>query len=120
LGDPPSQRQLAEFSGLEPMFVSNLARALEQRGLVERAVSASDPRARALTLTRRGADVVAEGRAIVTRLEEARLSVLGGPESEQSTALQGALLALLHGVENTGTARDGAAGRPARRGARRG
>ncbi|MBO0865274.1 MAG: hypothetical protein J2P16_09410, partial [Mycobacterium sp.] len=28
-GDQPSQRELADFVGLEPMFVSKLARALE-------------------------------------------------------------------------------------------
>src|SRR5919106_1424202 len=36
-GSRPSQRELASFSGLEPMHVSKLIRALERAGLVERA-----------------------------------------------------------------------------------
>jgi DNA-binding MarR family transcriptional regulator len=120
MGGQPSQRHLAEFSGLEPMFVSKLARALERGGLVERAVSASDPRARALTLTTRGAEVVAKGRTIVSRLEERRLTVLGGADSERSAALQDTLLALLHGTQEPDTVPAAAARRPARQGNRRG
>ena len=36
-GVRPSQRQLADFTGLEPLYVSKLARSLEQAGLLERA-----------------------------------------------------------------------------------
>ena len=32
----PSQRQLAEHTGLEPIYVSKLARTLERAGLLER------------------------------------------------------------------------------------
>ena len=35
-GQRPSQRQLADFTGLEPLYVSKLARALEQACLIER------------------------------------------------------------------------------------
>lgn len=119
LGGPPSQRQLAEFSGLEPMFVSKLARALERAGLVERAVSSTDPRALALTLTRRGDEAVAGGRAIVSELEERRLAVLGGPDSERSAALQEVLLMLLRDVE-VADALPAESRRPLRGGTRRG
>src|SRR5882672_7682555 len=44
-GARPSQRELADFSGLEPMYVSKLARTLERAGLVERSENPSDPRA---------------------------------------------------------------------------
>ena len=35
-GRQPSQRQLADFSGLDPMFVSKLTRSLERSGLLTR------------------------------------------------------------------------------------
>ncbi|MEU8034485.1 MarR family transcriptional regulator, partial [Streptomyces sp. NPDC049099] len=36
LGERPSQRQLADHIGLEALYVSKLARALESAGLIER------------------------------------------------------------------------------------
>ncbi|MGW1717304.1 MarR family winged helix-turn-helix transcriptional regulator, partial [Streptomyces sp. NPDC002156] len=41
----PSQRRLADHTGLEPLYVSKLARALETAGLLERARDPQDPRA---------------------------------------------------------------------------
>ncbi|CAM5250393.1 hypothetical protein SGRIM128S_08933 [Streptomyces griseomycini] len=35
-GERPSQRRLADHTGLEPLYVSKLARALEAAGLLER------------------------------------------------------------------------------------
>jgi DNA-binding MarR family transcriptional regulator len=94
-GQAPSQRELADFSGLEPMFVSKLARALERAGLLERGVNPADPRARGLTLTPRGIELVAAGRAIVSDLEERHLAVLGGPGSARTRQLQEAVRTLL-------------------------
>ena len=85
-GAEPSQRELADFAGLEPIFVSKLARALEQGGLLVRANHPADPRAVRLTLTGHGtavavraigvvhellAELTAEGAALHTRLTEA-------------------------------------------------
>src|SRR5918912_186158 len=50
-GSRPSQRELASFSGLEPMHVSKLIRALERAGLVERAGNPDDTRAVQLKVT---------------------------------------------------------------------
>src|ERR687888_628281 len=50
-GARPSQRNLADFAGLEPMHVSKLVRALERAGLVERTGNPSDTRAVQLSLT---------------------------------------------------------------------
>jgi MarR family transcriptional regulator, organic hydroperoxide resistance regulator len=94
-GARPSQRELADFVGLEPMFVSRLARALERRGLLERRSRTDDPRALQLALTARGVEVVIAARAIVVELEARRLAALGGSGSERSAALQAALLDLL-------------------------
>ncbi|MGO4429830.1 MarR family winged helix-turn-helix transcriptional regulator, partial [Streptomyces sp. MCAF7] len=50
----PSQRRLADHTGLEPLYVSKLARALEAAGLVARTRDPSDPRAMQLSLTEQG------------------------------------------------------------------
>src|SRR5919198_4440160 len=50
-GARPSQRELADFAGLEPMHVSKLIRALQRAGLVERTGNPSDTRAVQLSLT---------------------------------------------------------------------
>src|SRR5918912_4378459 len=56
-GAKPSQRELADWTGLEPIFVSKLARALEGAGLIERSQHPADPRAVQLQLTDAGAGV---------------------------------------------------------------
>jgi DNA-binding MarR family transcriptional regulator len=94
-GARPSQRELADFVGLEPMFVSQLARALERRGLLERRSRADDPRALQLALTAGGVEVVTAARAIVVALEARRLAPLGSSGSERSAALKEALRELL-------------------------
>src|SRR5215204_4072526 len=50
-GPPPSQRQLADFSGLAPIYVSKLVRTLQQAGLLQRTESPADSRAVQLALT---------------------------------------------------------------------
>lgn len=42
-GQRPSQRQLADHTGLEALYVSKLARALETAGLLERARDPATP-----------------------------------------------------------------------------
>jgi DNA-binding MarR family transcriptional regulator len=98
-GTRPSQRELADFSSLEPMFVSKLVRALERAGLVERTPNPADTRAVQLGVTAAGARTVRAARAEVVRLEEQRLTPLGGRTSEQSTALREALQVLLRDTD---------------------
>jgi DNA-binding MarR family transcriptional regulator len=104
-GARPSQRELAEFSGLAPMYVSRLTRALERAGLLRRADSTADPRAVQLTLTERGIEVVHAGVATVRALEEQRLAPLGGRDSGRSATLRELLLVLLRHAEATDDAR---------------
>jgi DNA-binding MarR family transcriptional regulator len=94
-GARPSQRQLADFAGLEPMHVSKLVRALQRAGLVERAGNPTDTRAVQLQVTDRGVQVVTAARATVLALEEQRLAPLGGRLSKRSAELREALLVLL-------------------------
>jgi DNA-binding MarR family transcriptional regulator len=94
-GAQPSQRELADFSGLEPMHVSKLARALERGGLVARAGNPADSRAVQLAVTDRGVEVFTEARETLLRLEDERLAPLGGRDSASSAELQDTLLTLL-------------------------
>jgi DNA-binding MarR family transcriptional regulator len=68
-GARPSQRELADFAGLEPMHTPKLIRALQRAGLVERAGNPTDTRALQLGVTDRGAQVVTAARATVLELE---------------------------------------------------
>jgi DNA-binding MarR family transcriptional regulator len=103
-GTQPSQRELAEFVGLEPMFVSTLARALQRGGLLERRANTADPRALQLNLTARGIKVVTAARTIVVQLEHRRLAALGGPGSDRSVGFKESLLTLLRVADMTAPA----------------
>jgi DNA-binding MarR family transcriptional regulator len=96
-GAQPSQRQVADWSGLDPMYTSKLARALERGGLVARTGNPDDPRAVQLALTASGAEVAFRAMAIVRELQEQILAPLGGSRSARSAALREALQALLQG-----------------------
>jgi DNA-binding MarR family transcriptional regulator len=98
-GTRPSQRELADFSGLEAMYVSKLVRVLERAGLVERTSNPADTRAVLLGVTAEGAGAVKAARAEVASLEEQRLAPLGGRASERSAALREALQVLLRGTD---------------------
>ena len=112
-GVQPSQRELADVSGLEPMYVSRLVRALEREGLVERRPHPADPRANQLSLTDRGDEIVTAGRHVVLGLEEERLAVLGGPSSERAARFKESLVDLLNDARATSAdAAPAAAGRP--------
>ena len=80
-GEHPSQRRLADFTGLEAIYVSKLVAALERTGLVERQRDPADARAVQLSLTDRGVEVVDEAVRIVRSLHVELTAPLGGPES---------------------------------------
>lgn len=61
---PITQRQLADHAAADPMMSSQVLRALEKRGLVDRKPHPTDNRAQALTATRRGRSLA--NRAIVS------------------------------------------------------
>src|SRR5215470_6226104 len=83
----PSQRELADVTGLEPVYVSKLARALERAGLVARLDNPSDPRAFSLRLTPHGEEVIGQAVAIVRDLHEQLTAPIGGPRGERGRAL---------------------------------
>ncbi|TLS43565.1 MarR family transcriptional regulator [Streptomyces montanus] len=91
----PSQRQLADHTGLEPLYVSKLARALEAAGLVERTRDPSDPRAVQLSLTEQGQEVTRRAIKVVHGLLEQLLTPLGGLDSQRAQAFSRELATLL-------------------------
>jgi DNA-binding MarR family transcriptional regulator len=98
-GAQPSQRELADWTGLEPMFVSKLARALEEAGLIERTKHPADPRAVQLRLTDAGADVAQRAIAIVHAFQEEFTAPIGGTQSQRTRDLVRILQTLL-GTQN--------------------
>jgi MarR family transcriptional regulator, organic hydroperoxide resistance regulator len=94
-GRRPTQRQLADHTGLEPLYVSKLARALEAAGLVDRTGDPADTRAVRLALTDRGREVAGRAVAVVHELLEQQFAPLGGLDSERTQVFVHELLALL-------------------------
>ncbi len=70
-GAAPKQREVAEFAKLDKMMTSQVTRALEAEGLLERKHDPADSRAWRLVLTVKGkkqlGDAVAKVRAVDTR-----------------------------------------------------
>jgi MarR family transcriptional regulator, organic hydroperoxide resistance regulator len=94
-GSRPSQRELADFSGLEAVYVSKLARSLERDHLLVRAPNPADPRAVSLALTERGEDVVARALDVVLGLQDELTAPIGGRGGARNLALIATLRTLL-------------------------
>lgn len=94
-GERPSQRELADHTGLEALYVSKLARTLDADGLIERVRDAADTRTVRLSLTDRGREVVEPAIATVAELLDRLLAPLGGRRGDRTAALARELTALL-------------------------
>jgi len=94
-GREPSQRELADETGLEPLYVSKLARTLEAKRLITRGRDPHDTRAVQLALTEGGERTVREAMRIVQELLERLLAPLGGRHSARTEALVRELTELL-------------------------
>jgi MarR family transcriptional regulator, organic hydroperoxide resistance regulator len=82
LGAGPSQRALADHTGLEPLYVSKLCRALAAAGLLDRATDPTDSRAVRLALTPAGTEAVDRAVPVVRRLVDRLLTPLGPERAE--------------------------------------
>ncbi|MFI6402031.1 MarR family winged helix-turn-helix transcriptional regulator [Streptomyces sp. NPDC050548] len=91
----PSQRHLADRTGLEALYVSKLARALESAGLVERTRDPRDPRAVQLALTDEGREVTRQAIKVVHGLLQQLLEPLGGLDSARTREFSRDLAILL-------------------------
>jgi DNA-binding MarR family transcriptional regulator len=98
-GARPSQRELADLTGLDAVYISKLVRALERAGFVERSASAVDTRAVELTLTDRGIATVQEAMPLVVRLRDELSEPLGGIDGERTRQLAEMLSELLDAPE---------------------
>ncbi|MFI5588491.1 MarR family winged helix-turn-helix transcriptional regulator [Amycolatopsis sp. NPDC051758] len=94
-GRTPSQRELADETGLEALYVSKLARALDTDGLIERTRDAADTRTVRLTLTDRGREVVRPAISTVRGLLDRLLAPLGGRAGERTETFVRELTLLL-------------------------
>lgn len=94
-GLPPSQRELADHTGLEPLYVSKLARQLEADGQLRRTRDAKDTRVVRLELTDRGRADVRPAIRTVQALLDRLLAPLGGRDDPRTAALVGDLTELL-------------------------
>ncbi|MFE7396915.1 MarR family winged helix-turn-helix transcriptional regulator [Streptomyces sp. NPDC057557] len=91
----PSQRRLADHTGLEPLYVSKLARTLETAGLIERTTDPGDTRAVQLSLTDEGRAVTLRAVEVVRELLDQQLAPLGGLDGADTEAFTRTLTALL-------------------------
>ncbi|MEU9390940.1 MarR family transcriptional regulator [Streptomyces sp. NPDC048324] len=94
-GERPSQRRLADHTGLEALYVSKLARGLESAGLLERTRDPRDPRAVQLALTERGQEVTRRAIQVVQGLLEQLLAPLGGLDAPRAREFTRDLATLL-------------------------
>ncbi|WP_346116266.1 MarR family winged helix-turn-helix transcriptional regulator [Micromonospora coerulea] len=100
-GRQPSQRELADYAGLDPVFVSKLAKALSAAGLIARSDHADDPRAFQLSLTEHGQAVVQQAIGIVHALQAELTAPIGGPHSARNRELVATLTTLLGAAPGT-------------------
>ena len=98
-GTAPSQRELADLTGLDAIYVSKLVRALELSGLVIRPTHDRDPRARALSLTPQGVQTITAAIEAVRDLQGRLTRTLGGPRSKRTRDFTDTLRALLDDPE---------------------
>jgi DNA-binding MarR family transcriptional regulator len=98
-GARPSQRQLADFTGLDAIYVSKLIRALERESFVTRSTSTADPRAVELSLTEKGVTTVQDGVRIVTGVRDQLTRPLGGNGGNDTAELARLLLSLVEAPE---------------------
>lgn len=94
-GHSPSQRRLADHTGLEPLYVSKLARTLESAGLVLRTPDPADTRAVQLSLTDEGQEAARRAITVTHGLLDRLLAPLGGLNTARTEALSRELRLLL-------------------------
>jgi DNA-binding MarR family transcriptional regulator len=75
--EPVTQQRLAQHARTDPMMTSQVLRALEMKGLVERRPHPVDARARSLHVTGRGVDLANRATAVVEKADRAWFAPLG-------------------------------------------
>lgn len=101
-GQIPTQRELADATRLQVIYISKLVRSLETDGFVSRTPDAVDSRALRLTLTEVGRNTIIEARGLVGELDKRLTSAIGGPESKRAAELSDVLQHLIDDFDNNG------------------
>lgn len=95
LGEGATQKQLSEALGIELSSLSRTLDQLENQGLVRRHVNGQDRRARNVTFTPKGRDILI---ALDSRTKAARAELLMGMSEEELETLWKALAQIEHNV----------------------
>lgn len=69
-GNNPTQREIADQAGTDPMMTSQVLRSLEGRGLIERAADETDGRVRRVQPSPRGRKLARRAIEVVERADE--------------------------------------------------
>lgn len=101
-GRNPTQRELADYTELQPIYVSKLLRALELEGHVTRQPDSVDTRAVRVALTEQGRKTILEARRTVRALDHRLTAPLGGAEGPQTRAFAETLRMLIDHHDKTG------------------
>lgn len=94
-GHRPSQRQVADLTGIDAVYVSRLVRTLERDGYVTRAVNAADTRAVELAVTEQGSAALRKATRAVSELRDRLTAPLGGNDGARTAELAAMLRELL-------------------------
>jgi DNA-binding MarR family transcriptional regulator len=78
-GEAASQAQLARFGGIHPMQLSQMLKALEQKGFVSRQRSRTDTRVKEVLVTRSGVNVLREAMPLAIEVQERLFGDAGKP-----------------------------------------
>jgi DNA-binding MarR family transcriptional regulator len=100
-GHVPSQKELADFTGLEPIYISKLVRVLERDELIRRTPNAADSRAIRLTMTKKGIQTIDRAVVVVQAMQEQLTLPLGGTSSTRTRVLMHELEILLEACESS-------------------
>lgn len=77
-GDPPTQAEVAELAGTDPMMTSQVLRTLEAKGLITRSPDPRDGRAKLLTVSERGLSLATRAVGIVEEVDGRFFGALDG------------------------------------------
>lgn len=69
-GEPVTQPDLGEFSTIHPMQLSNVLKALEEKGLLARPRSAADSRKKHVEVTSKGTEILARALPLVQAAQQ--------------------------------------------------
>ena len=98
----PTQRELADFTRLQPIYISKIVQSLESSGHVARQPDGKDSRAVRLDPTQAGRDTVIAARKIVRALDERLTRSIGGSTGARASQLRNLLGHLIDHVDQPG------------------